>query len=93
MRRCRLVAESIIGFFNHFTKTDNLKYLNAVERIVDVTMDKIVDKRDGGEWFLSVDRNGNPQPGQGISENWKANYHNMRACLEIIKRGMQFLDH
>ncbi|MFA5067435.1 MAG: AGE family epimerase/isomerase [Candidatus Izemoplasmatales bacterium] len=80
-------AEAVIGFLNHFQKTNEKVYLEAARRTLDVTMTKIVDHRDGGEWFWSVDQTGKPLEDYGISENWKANYHNVRMCLEILKRG------
>jgi mannobiose 2-epimerase len=80
-------AEAVIGFLNYFQKTGNTAYLDAARKTLDVIMTKIVDHRMGGEWFWSVDRTGKPVEDFGISENWKANYHNVRMCLEILKRG------
>lgn len=82
-------AEAVIGFLNHFQKTQDKVYLEAARRTLDVTMTKIVDHRDGGEWFWSVDQAGKPLEDFGVSENWKANYHNVRMCLEVLKRGEQ----
>lgn len=80
-------AEAVIGFINHYEKTGDKTSLEAAKKTLDVTMTKIVDHRDGGEWFWSVDQAGKPLEDFGISENWKANYHNVRMCLEIMKRG------
>ncbi|NLZ61345.1 MAG: hypothetical protein GX904_00960 [Acholeplasmataceae bacterium] len=80
-------AEAVIGFLNHFQKTGEKAYLEAARKTLDVTMTKIVDHRDGGEWFWAVDQTGKPLKDYGISENWKANYHNVRMCLEILERG------
>lgn len=79
-------AEAVIGFINHFQKTKEQVFLTAAKKTLEVTMEKLVDKHTEGEWFWAVDRNGNPQEDYGISENWKANYHNVRMCLEILKR-------
>lgn len=79
-------AEAVIGFYNQFEKTGNVAFLSAGRKTLSVTLTKMVDERDGGEWYWSVDRLGNPLEDFGISENWKANYHNVRMCLEVLKR-------
>ena len=80
-------AEAVVGFLNHFLKTHDPDYLVAARQTLAVIMTKIVDHREGGEWYWSVDRSGKPLEDFGISENWKANYHNVRMCLEILQRG------
>ncbi len=82
-------TEAIVGFYNLFEKTKKRRYLRASMRTIEKTLTHIADAREGGEWFWSVDKKGVPHEDRGISENWKANYHNVRACLEIIKRGSQ----
>ena len=39
-----------------------------------------------GEWHFRVDVNGNPYLEEDKIGPWKAPYHNMRACLEILER-------
>lgn len=78
-------AEVMIGLLNLAKKTGYAEYLKAVKKTWDITMKEIVDQRDGGEWFWSTSCHiGNMT--HGMSEEWKANYHNIRACLEIMKR-------
>ena len=79
-------AEAIIGFYNYYQKSLDERYFTATWDTISVTMSKIVDVRFGSEWFWAVDRTGTPLRDHGISENWKANYHNVRMCLEIMKR-------
>ena len=39
-----------------------------------------------GEWFWSVDSQGNPQTEKEKAGFWKCPYHNGRACMELIHR-------
>lgn len=78
-------AEAMVGFLNHYQRTGDLRYLKAMEETVITTFNHIVDAREGGEWFWAVCRQSHePLPELGISENWKANYHNIRALLKLI---------
>jgi cellobiose epimerase len=79
-------AEAAVGFHNHFTKTKDRVFHQASKKTILTTIRLLSDPRPEGEWFWSVDRKGHPLPGHGISENWKANYHNVRACIELIVR-------
>jgi len=83
-------AEAVVGFINRYERSRNRLYLDAADKTLEVIMTKIVDHREGGEWYWSVDRNGHPLEDYGISENWKANYHNVRMCLEVLKRRGSF---
>ncbi len=80
-------AEAVVGFYNGWQK-DNSKthYLEAAETIWQFIQDKVVDKREGSEWFSEVDVNGKPYMHKPILEPWKCPYHNGRMCLELIKR-------
>lgn len=80
-------AEAAIGFYNHYQKTKDQSFRRAALRTIKATLKLIVDPRPEGEWFWAVDRIGRPIGIHGISENWKANYHNIRACIELIERG------
>lgn len=79
-------AEAIVGFLNGYEKTpENTHYLQAVKDIWDYIKTYMIDKREGSEWFWSVDENGNPIH-KPIVEPWKCPYHNGRMCFEVIKR-------
>ncbi len=80
-------AEAVVGFYNGWQK-DNSRthYLEAAETIWQFIQDKVVDKREGSEWFSEVDVTGKPYMHKPILEPWKCPYHNGRMCLEMIKR-------
>lgn len=79
-------AESIVGFFNAYQKTGSNQFLDAAISVWQFIKKYIADKRQGGEWFGYVDKNGVPDFSRPIVEPWKCPYHNGRMCLEIIQR-------
>ena len=79
-------AEAIVGFVNGWEKNpERTEYLDAAERIWNYICDKVIDKRNGSEWFWAVDRDGDPLE-KPIVEPWKCPYHNGRMCMEVIRR-------
>lgn len=78
-------AEAVVGFYNAYQKTGDIKYLHASKDIWEFIKTYIIDKRNGSEWYWSVDENGNPYK-KPIIEAWKCPYHNGRMCFEIIRR-------
>ncbi|MBO7402850.1 MAG: AGE family epimerase/isomerase [Lachnospiraceae bacterium] len=80
-------AEAVVSFVNSYqkdrTRTD---YLEAARDIFTYILEKQTDGRDGSEWFMWTDENGEPIPDAPIVEPWKCPYHNGRMCLELIKR-------
>lgn len=80
-------AEAVVGFYNQYEKTpEHTEYLEAAEHIWGFIKAHVIDKREGSEWFMHVDDNGNPDMTQPIVEPWKCPYHNGRMCMEIIRR-------
>jgi len=80
-------AEAMVGFFNEYEKDKTkTEYLDAVKNIWTFVNDKMVDKRNGSEWFWEVDDLGNPYSKKPIVEPWKCPYHNGRFCMEILRR-------
>lgn len=80
-------AEAVIGFYNGWQKTpEHKEYLAASEDIFDYIMEKLVDPREGSEWYWELDENGQPTSRKPIVEPWKCPYHNGRMCMELIKR-------
>lgn len=78
-------AEAMVGFLNGYQRSGDLRYLQAMEDTITATFKHIIDPREGGEWFWAVCRKTHePLPELGISENWKANYHNIRALLKLM---------
>ncbi len=80
-------AEAVVGFYNAYQKRqDRLEFRDAAFAIWGFIKDKMVDKREGSEWFYRVDKNGRPDSEKPIVEPWKCPYHNGRLCMEMIKR-------
>ncbi len=78
-------AESMVGFYNQYQKTNDVEYLKIVEEFWKYINEVIVDHRDGGEWHWD-ERHNYEKVDNYIAGPWKTNYHNVRACLELIER-------
>lgn len=79
-------AEAVVGFINGYEKSlEGSSYLEAAEGIWKYIRRKMIDKRNGSEWFWAVDEDGKPLP-KPIVEPWKCPYHNGRMCIEVIRR-------
>lgn len=79
-------AETVVGFVNAWQKhPQEKKWLDAAKDVWEYIKKYLVDKRDGSEWFWSVDENGLPSH-KPIVEPWKCPYHNGRMCIEVIRR-------
>lgn len=79
-------AESLTGFYNHFQKTGKGEFRLAVNRLWQTVMNDLVDPREGGEWFWSVDEHKRPSRSHGMAELWKCPYHNVRCLLQLMER-------
>lgn len=88
MRVWWVQAEAVVGFLNAYEKTSDTKYREAAIDIWTYIKDKLVDKREGSEWFWELDENHQPDTSKPIVEQWKCPYHNGRMCLEIIRRNI-----
>lgn len=77
-------AEAMIGFFNAWQISGDGIYLNRSLKSWNFIQQHIIDK-ENGEWFWGIkDDNSIMQEDKvGI---WKCPYHNVRACVELIKR-------
>jgi len=78
-------AEGVVGFYNAYQISGDVKYLNAAERCWKFIESEIIDP--SGEW------RGNSPNDSGTDDNsnykvnaWKCPYHNSRAALEIYER-------
>ena len=50
-------AEAVVGFLNGWQRSpEHSEYLKAAEDIWEYIKEKVVDHRDGSEWFWAVDR-------------------------------------
>lgn len=85
-------AESIVGFINEGMKAsgkeESSKYFKAAEALWEYIKEFIIDKREGSEWFWSVNADGEPCQ-KPIVEPWKCPYHNGRMCIETVRRMKQ----
>lgn len=79
-------AEAVVGFLNAYQKYENAEYLEIARNIWEYIKKKIIDGREGGEWFSQVDENGVPAAFKPTVDPWKCPYHNGRMCLEVMKR-------
>ncbi|WP_152400606.1 AGE family epimerase/isomerase [Paenibacillus cellulositrophicus] len=78
-------AESMVGFYNAYQRTGDTRFLDLIDRMWTYTKTHIVDARGGGEWYWSVQANGQPDDRE-IAGPWKCPYHNSRFCIEMIER-------
>lgn len=78
-------AEAMVGFFNAYERTGDDRFLNIIYNLWQYTKENIIDKREDGEWFWSIEAEGKPTV-RDIAEPWKTPYHNARFCLEFIER-------
>lgn len=81
-------AEAVLGFVHLYEKCGEREYADAAADIFRFILEKITDKRPGGEWFWCTDAQGEPIPGKPIVEPWKCPYHNGRMCFELMRRGV-----
>jgi mannobiose 2-epimerase len=78
-------AEAVVGFLNAYQISGQPHYLNAAEKCWHFIETHLVDREYGG-WYSKVTREGEPNREALKASEWKAPYHNGRACLEIIRR-------
>lgn len=78
-------AEAIVGFQNAYERTNDEQFLSIIDGLWAYTEKNIVDHREGGEWYWSVEPDGKPTE-RAVGEPWKTPYHNSRFCLEMIER-------
>lgn len=82
-------VEAMVGFMNHYQKTQNEQFLEATESLYHFVEKYLVDPRKDSEWFWGIDEDSKPLTDHGIAEAWKAPYHNGRALVELLKRGLK----
>jgi mannobiose 2-epimerase len=84
-------AEAVIGFINARELGGGEIFVTAAERAWQFIEEHVIDPKDG-EWFAELDRSGRPLPDYPQHEGsckigpWKCPYHNVRACLEVMRR-------
>lgn len=78
-------AEAVVGFLNGYQNSGEEKYLQAAMDIWEYIKNYMIDKREGSEWFWSVDEAHEPTK-KPVVEPWKCPYHNGRMCMEVLRR-------
>lgn len=79
-------AEAVVGFLNGYQRNpEHVEYLEAAKDIWEFIKAYLVDRREGSEWYWSLDENRKPIE-KPIVEPWKCPYHNGRMCFEVINR-------
>ena len=80
-------AETVVGFMNAWQRNPDCEhFLKTSQEVWEYIKEKIIDRREGSEWFWAVQDNGQPDASREIVEPWKCPYHNGRMCIEMIRR-------
>ena len=81
-------AECIVGFLNAYELSSDRSFLEAAQKAWSFIEEYFIDNKNG-EWFWRIDLNGHPDPAEPKVSQWKGPYHNVRTCLETIRRLQQ----
>lgn len=81
-------AEAVVGFINAYQHSGDEKFLDTAKGVWEYIKSGIIDKRDGGEWYSEVEKDGTPHDYKEEAGPWKCPYHNGRMCLEVLKRNI-----
>ena len=80
-------AETVVGFMNAWQRNpEKGHFLKASQEVWNYIKEKVIDHREGSEWYWAVQDNGQPDSSREIVEPWKCPYHNGRMCIEMIRR-------
>jgi len=77
-------AETLLGLDSAWRLSGDARYRELALQQWETIRRMIVDPREGGEWYWSVQPDGTPTD-KPIVEEWKCPYHNGRMCLRIIE--------
>lgn len=78
-------AEGMVGFLNAYQLTGDTKQLEKVFQLWSFIKTHLLDTQHG-EWFWGVNSDYSIMNKEDKIGFWKCPYHNVRACLEILKR-------
>ncbi len=79
----------MVGFTNAYQHSGDKRFLDAAHSVWEKIKERVIDKREGSEWFSEVSFDGVPDEKKEIAGPWKCPYHNGRMCMEIITRGVE----
>ncbi len=78
-------AETAVGFLNAWELRPEKRFLRAAKANWQFILTHQVD-REHGEWFSVAPLDKAPDPKAHKASEWKAPYHNGRACMELSRR-------
>jgi len=83
-------AESVVGFYNAYQLTGDVKFREQSERAWDYIESHVVNKTHG-EWHAKLSPEGRPfaeheDKDACLAGPWKCPYHNARVCYEMLRR-------
>lgn len=78
-------CEAIVGFLNAFELTEEEQFLTAAMNSMEFTNMYFIDREKGG-WFSWINEDGTPQNERDKADGYTCPYHNVRMCVEIIRR-------
>jgi cellobiose epimerase len=78
-------AEAVVGLWHAHEATGEAVFADAAARVWGFIARRVVD-REGGEWFWRVRPDGSIDELQPKVSEWKCPYHNVRMCLEMMRR-------
>jgi len=78
-------AETVVGFAEAWERTGEPAYLEAAAGVWDFIKNHMIDGKRG-DWFWAVGPDGRVRRRREKGGMWKANYHNARSCMEIMRR-------
>ncbi|MEJ2049980.1 MAG: AGE family epimerase/isomerase, partial [Calditrichota bacterium] len=78
-------AEAVVGFYNAYQKTGEIKFADAAYRVWSYINDKMVDRKYG-DWLKRLFRDGTPDLERYKAGPWECPYHHSRMCFEMITR-------
>ncbi len=80
-----VMSEAMVGFLNAYQLTGDTKYYEAVSGAWEYISNSLID-REYGEWFYKRGEDNSIAEDEYKISEWKGPYHNIRACLEVLKR-------
>ncbi len=78
-------AEAVVGFWQAYGLTGEEEFAVAARKVWRFVVNRVVDRAQG-EWFWRVHADGSIDQGEPKVSAWKGPYHNVRMCLEMLRR-------
>lgn len=78
-------AEAVIGFWNAYQLSQKPPYAQAAQNCWQI-IERYLKDREHGEWHWRVNAQREINRTENKAGPWKAPYHNVRMCLEMIRR-------